>query len=105
MNESKIQKREDHKVYILVYFHGLNIADIFAYTGTDAAARASEHFEQLTGIPYAEYARLHAELDNHEILSEDDEGTEIYILEPSDAIGFGLKVAKGGIALWRVLVS
>jgi hypothetical protein len=87
----EIEKQENGKheinkdsIHVLVYFHGLNIQDIYSYVGDKAADVAAAHFESLTGISYAEYqARYKAGEGNNEILSEDDEGTLIYVLNPT----------------------
>lgn len=77
----KSQEPEDQKVYLIAHFTGLNLQDVFAYTGCDGEKVAERHFKRLTGISYPEYTqrRIDGE-DNNEILEEDDEGTEIYVL-------------------------
>jgi hypothetical protein len=84
--------------FVLVYFHCLNIQDMDCYTGEQAAERAAADFEFYTGISYAEYTlrRLYGE-EVSDILSEDDEGTEIYVVQP---IATGQKEKKTSTPLW-----
>lgn len=100
----KNQEQEDQMVYLVTHFSGLNLQDAFAYTGRDGSKVANLHFERLTGISYPEYRkrRIDGE-DNNEVLSEDDEGTEIYVLSVVHcAEGCSNVIPKGGIALWNV---
>lgn len=76
-------KNTEGKIAVLVYCHGLNIADVLAFIGPDALKRAAEVFENVTGVPYSEYLqRKEQGEDSYDILSEDDENTDIYLLEP-----------------------
>jgi hypothetical protein len=95
------QQAEDaKKVYVLVLFHGLNVQDVFTYTGRDGWKAAAEHFERYTGISYEDYTRRNE--DNQYILGEDEEGTEIYVTDPIDGHGQSVSAfTNGGIALWK----
>lgn len=92
------------KVYLVAHFSGLNLQDAFAYTGCDGAKVANLHFERLTGISYPAYTqrRIDGE-DNNEVLDEENEGTEIYVLPIIHcAEGCSQILPKGAIPQWKV---
>jgi hypothetical protein len=54
-----------------------------AFVGPKADEAAAASFEAHTTMTYAEYrAQRDDGLDNNEVLNEDVEGSEIYVLEP-----------------------
>ena len=100
-SKQRLIYQEDRQLYFLVCMHGLNIEAVYAYTGRVGYLKVVEHFEAYTGVPYEEYQqRRQRGEDNHEVLPEDEEGTEIYVLEPA-----GSGKAEGGTALWQKKAS
>lgn len=90
------------RIYLVAYFQGLNLEDVYTYTGRGGEKAAEDHFERLTGISYPEYMqrRLAGE-EYNEVLSEDDEGTEIYVLNSIHcAEGYNEVDPEGGVAKW-----
>jgi len=94
-------------IYLVLFYHGLNLQEVYCYTGEFGKVAAETKFEALTGISYSEYKRRReADEGNDEILSEDDEGTEIYVLSPitissiHEVTESMLRLA-GGNELWK----
>lgn len=95
---------QNSDIYLLVTFHGLNIQNVYPFAGPGAAETAEYYFRQFTGVSYKEYVkRRHKGEDNNEILSEDDEGTEIYVLQSNYClVALNHKtIFSEGIAKWN----
>lgn len=103
MNNLK-NENQNSEIYLLVTIQGLNIQNVYPFAGPAALETAEYYFEQFTGINYKEYEkRRHEGEDNNEILSEDDEGTEIYVLQPNYCLlGLNPKtILSEGISKWN----
>ncbi|MNW32200.1 hypothetical protein D3C74_91380 [compost metagenome] len=89
--------------YLLVTFDGLNIKSIYPFAGDKASETAEFFFEQFTGVSYQEYAARRREgEDNNEILAEDEEGSEIFVLQPNYCLAALTPetILSEGVAKW-----
>lgn len=91
----------NEKLYVLILFHGLNVERIHAFGGEPGAEAAKQQFQDFTGVSYEEYTqRRNAGEDNQEVLEEDEEGTEIYVMDVWNGLALNT-AAQDGIPYWR----